>query len=313
MTIDRRGRPKGPGRPAQPSDAPDDRGAIVAAFLANLSIAAAKIVGFLVTGAASLAAEAVHSMADTGNQGLLLMGSNRAKHRATAEHPFGFGAERYFWSFVVAVVLFTGGGLFALLEAEEKLRRPHEIESPGWAIGILAFAFVFESLSLRTAVRRARDEKADGSWWHFIRSSKRAEVPVVLLEDSGALVGLTVALCGVGLATITGNPRFDALGSLAIGILLVGIALVLATEMKSLLIGEAADEDKVRTMRSAIEGDPGVDEVLDLRTLQLSPDKALVAVRFRASTSPEGRHAVARLSKTLAAIDPEAVTYIEPH
>lgn len=294
-------------------DSTGDRRAIVAAFLANLGIAIAKLLGFLATGAASLAAEAVHSLADAGNQALLLLGSKRARHGPTAEHPFGFGAERYFWSFVVAMVLFTAGGLFALIEAEEKLRRPHELSSPGWAIAILVVAFALESLSLRTAMAQARAEKGAGTWRDFIRDSKRAEVPVVLLEDSGALVGLVCALAGVVLATVTGNPRFDALGSLAIGVLLVAIAVTLATEMKSLLIGESADGETVRAVRSAIESDPEVEALLDLRTLQLSPDEALVTARIRTSDPSSGLAAVARLRTAVADIDPAAVTFIEPH
>jgi cation diffusion facilitator family transporter len=214
--------------------------AIVAAFLANAGIAVAKFVGFAFTGAASMLAEAVHSVADTSNQGLLLLGGRRARRPATEQHPFGFGRERYFWSFVVAVVLFTAGALFALFEGEEKLRHPHELESAGWAVGILVVAVVLESFSLRTAVRESAHVKGEQSWWGFVRHAKVPELPVVLLEDVGALCGLVFALTGVGLAEVTGNPRFDALGSLAIGLLLAVIAIILAMEMKSFLIGEAA-------------------------------------------------------------------------
>ena len=216
------------------------RTAIIAAFFANLGIAVAKFVGFFFTGAASMLAEAVHSVADTSNQGLLLLGERKARRRPTPEHPFGFGTERYFWAFVVALVIFTLGSLFALFEGEEKLRNPHELESAGWAVAILLLAIVFESFSLRTAVRESRHVKGDESWWAFIRRAKVPELPVVLLEDTGALIGLTFALLGVGLAEITGNARFDAAGSIAIGVLLGVIAMILVVEMKSLLIGEAA-------------------------------------------------------------------------
>jgi cation diffusion facilitator family transporter len=214
--------------------------AIAAAFLANLGIAIAKFVGFLVTGASSMLAEAIHSLADTGNQGLLVVGGRAAARPATPEHPFGHGRDRYFWAFVVALVLFTVGGLFAVYEGVEKLRHPHEIDSPLVALAILGVAVVLESLSLRTAMREARPHKGRLSWPSYIRRSKSPELPVVLLEDTGALIGLVFAVCGVGLSTLTGEPRFDGAATLAIGLLLVAIAIVLVVETKSLLIGEAA-------------------------------------------------------------------------
>ena len=217
------------------------RKAILAAFLANMGIAITKFVGFLLTGSASLLAETVHSIADTGNQALLFLGGQRAKKAATPMHPFGYGRERYFWAFAVALVLFSMGGMFALYEGIQKLRHPHEIESLPIAIGILVIAIALESWSMHTAVRESRHAKGPGtSWWGFIRTTRQPELPVVLLEDLGALCGLFVALTGVVLAAITDNPRFDAAGSVAIGVLLVVIAIVLAIEMKSLLIGESA-------------------------------------------------------------------------
>jgi cation diffusion facilitator family transporter len=203
---------------------PSSRRAIVAALLANLAIAVAKLVGFVFTGAASMLAEAVHSMADTINQGLLFLGGSKARRAATAEHPFGYGRERYFWAFIVALVIFTAGSMFALFEGVEKLRRPHQLESVGWAVGILVVSMALEGLSFRTALREARAAKEAGSWWRFIRRSKTPELPVVLLEDFGALIGLVLALVGVGLAAVTGNARFDALGSVAIGVLLAGLS-----------------------------------------------------------------------------------------
>ncbi len=220
------------------------RRAIIAALVANIGIAVAKFVGFLLTGAASLLAEALHSAADSGNQALLLLGGKKAKRRATAEHPFGYGRERYFWAFVVALVLFSLGGLFAIFEGIEKLRHPHELESVGIAIGILLVAIVLESYSLHTAVKEANHVRGDESWWSFIRHSKSPELPVVLLEDTGAEVGLFLALTGVLLAHFTDEPRWDAAGSLGIGILLVVIAGILAVEMKSLLLGESASPER---------------------------------------------------------------------
>lgn len=293
------------------------RKAIIAAFLANLGIAIAKFIGFLITASASLLAEAVHSVADTGNQGLLILGGKRAKKRATPEHPFGYGRERYFWSFVVALVLFSMGGLFAIYEGVEKLRHPHETESLGVAIGILSVAIVLESFSLRTAVREAGHVKPAGSsWWHFIHHTKSPELPVVLLEDMGALVGLVVALAGVVLSRVTHNPRFDAAGSLTIGVLLVVIAMVLATEMKSLLIGESAAPDDERRITEAISGAPRVRRVIHLKTEHLGPDELLVAakVEFDHELSvAELAEAIDGAESTLRAVVPAArVVYVEP-
>lgn len=195
-------------------------------------------------------------------------------------HPFGYGRERYFWAFVVAIVLFALGSLFSLFEGFDKLRHPHEITSLGWAIGVLVVAMVFESGAMSVAVREANRERR-GSWWAFIRRSKAPEIPVVLLEDAGALVGLVFALVGVVLAETTGDPRFDAMGSLAIGLLLGVIAIVLAVEMKSLLIGESASPEQVRTIREAITADPDLTELLSLRTMHLGPDELLVAAKVR--------------------------------
>jgi cation diffusion facilitator family transporter len=292
------------------------RHAIVAAFLANLGIALAKFVAFAVTGATSMLAEAVHSVADTSNQGLLLLGGRRSRRAPTRQHPFGFGRERYFWSFVVAVVLFTAGGLFALFEGEEKLRHPHELASTQWAIGVLLVAIVLESFSLRTAVRESRHVKGSESWPSFIRRAKIPELPVVLLEDTGALFGLSFALLGVVLADVTGNPRFDALGSIAIGILLGFIAVTLAIEMKSFLIGEAAAPEQVEKIRRAIEGTDGVQRVVHLRTEHLGPDELLVAAKIAIDGGAPSADTAALIDRAEAAVRsgvPEArIIYLEP-
>jgi cation diffusion facilitator family transporter len=256
------------------------RRAIFAAFAADLGIAVAKFVGFALTGAASLLAEALHSVADTSNQGLLLLGAARAKKGATEAHPFGHGRERYFWGFVVALVIFSLGSLFALVEGIAKLRHPHELESVWVAVVILVVAIVLEGLSFRTAVKESRAAKEQaGSWWRFIRRAKLPELPVVLLEDMGAMVGLTFALLGVVLAQVTDNSRFDALGSMAIGLLLGVIAVILVIEMKSLLIGEAATPEEVAAIRSAIEADGTVSRLIHMRTEHLSPDELLVGAK----------------------------------
>jgi len=254
--------------------------AVIAAFAANLGIAAAKFVAFAFTGAASLLAEAVHSVADTGNQALLFLGSARAKRPATEEHPFGFGRERYFWSFVVALVLFSVGALFAVGEGIEKLLHPHELESPAVALGVLAVSIALETASFLTARREANHLRGAESWAAFIRDTKNPELPVVLLEDVGALIGLLLAAAGVGLAVAAGDPRFDALGSIAIGLLLGAIAIVLAVKMKSLLIGESASPAVVAEIRAAMESAPHVERMIHLRTIHLSPDDLVVACKL---------------------------------
>jgi cation diffusion facilitator family transporter len=292
------------------------RKAIIAAFFANLGIAIAKFIGFFLTGAASMLAEAVHSVADTSNQGLLLLGGRRARRRPTAEHPFGYGRERYFWAFVVALVIFTLGSMFALFEGEEKLRHPHELESVGVAVAILTVAIVFESFSLRTAVRESNHVKGDQSWWSFIRHSKVPELPVVLLEDIGALVGLVFALAGVGLAEVTGNARWDAAGSIAIGVLLAVIAITLIIEMKSLLIGESASPKVIATIASTIESTPGVRRLIHMRTQHLGPDELLVAAKLELDadlTVPQLATAIDAVEVAVRATVPEArVIYLEP-
>jgi cation diffusion facilitator family transporter len=290
--------------------------AIVAAFLANLGIAVAKFVAFAVTGATSMLAEAVHSVADTSNQGLLLLGGRRSRQAPTRQHPFGFGRERYFWSFVVAVVLFTAGGLFALFEGQEKLRHPHHLASTQWAIGVLLVAIALESFSLRTAMRESRHLKGSESWPGFIRRAKVPELPVVLLEDTGALFGLGFAFLGVVLADVTGNPRFDALGSMAIGVLLGFIAVTLAVEMKSFLIGEAAAPEQVEKIRTAIEGTQGVQRVVHLRTEHLGPDELLVAAKIAVDGRAASADTAALIDRAEAAVRsnvPQArIIYLEP-
>ncbi|MGD9571055.1 MAG: cation diffusion facilitator family transporter [Thermoleophilia bacterium] len=260
--------------------------AIFAAFFANLGIAIAKFVGFLITGASSMLAESIHSVADTSNQGLLLLGGRTAKRAPTPEHPFGYGRDRYFWSFIVALVLFSVGGLFAIYEGVEKLRHPHDITSPGVALGILGVAVVLESFSLRTAIREARPFKGRNSWVAYIRRSKSPELPVVLLEDLGALFGLLFALAGITLALVTDEPRFDGAATLAIGVLLVTIAVILVIEMKSLLIGESAAAEQQQEIRARIEGTPGVARLIHMRTLHLGPDELLVAAKIELTGPP---------------------------
>ncbi|HKC50210.1 MAG TPA: cation diffusion facilitator family transporter [Myxococcota bacterium] len=253
------------------------RRAIIAAFAANLGIAVAKFAAFAFTGAASMLAEAVHSVADTGNQALLFLGGARARRAPTEEHPFGYGRERYFWAFVVALVLFSIGALFAVAEGIDKFRNPDELESPVWALIVLAVSLALETGSFLTAQREANRVRRGESWLAFIRHTKSPELPVVLLEDLAALTGLAIAGLGIGLAIWTGDPRFDAAGSIAIGVLLGVVAVTLAIEMKSLLIGEAASPRDIAKIRLAMESAPHVARIIHLRTMHLGPDDLLVA------------------------------------
>ncbi len=289
----------------------------MAAFFANLGIAVSKFVGFLITGSAGLLAEAIHSVADTGNQGLLMLGGSRARRQATPDHPFGYGRERYFWAFVVALVLFSVGGLFALFEGIDKLRHPHQTENLGVAIAIIAVAILLEGFSLRTAVREARHVKAEHvSWWQFIRRTKQPELPVVLLEDSGAEIGLLFALTGVVLSSASGNARWDAAGSLAIGVLLVVIAAVLAIEMKGLLIGESASPEVERRISDAITSTPVVRRLIHMRTEHLGPDELLLGAKLEfdsALNAPQIADAVNEVEARVREAVPEArVIYVEP-
>ncbi|WP_134666991.1 MULTISPECIES: cation diffusion facilitator family transporter [unclassified Amycolatopsis] len=253
--------------------------AIIAALAANAGIAVAKFVGFLVTGSSSMLAEAVHSLADTSNQGLLLLGQKTSKRRATKEHPFGFGRDRYFYSFIVALMLFTLGAAFALYEGIHKIIEPQPLETPVVAVIILLVAICLEGYSFYTAMGESRKIKGNASWWRFIRQAKEPELPVVLLEDSGALLGLVFALLGVGLSVLTGNPVFDGIGTVFIGVLLGVIAIILIIEMKSLLIGEGATETDLATIVDELAAGK-VERVIHIRTQYLGPDELLVAAKL---------------------------------
>jgi cation diffusion facilitator family transporter len=252
---------------------------VVAALGANAGIAVAKLVGFVVTGSSSMLAESVHSLADTANQGLLLLGRRTSQRRATKEHPFGFGRERYFYAFVVALLLFTLGAVFALYEGVHKVIDPHPLEEPLVAVIILVLAMGLEGFSFRTAIRESRSLKGKSSWWRFIRDAKVPELPLVLAEDTGALLGLVFALCGVGLSVLTGNPVWDGIGTLAIGALLFVIALVLIVETSSLLIGEGANPGLLAEITEEL-AKADVERVIHIRTQYLSPDELLVAAKI---------------------------------
>jgi cation diffusion facilitator family transporter len=290
--------------------------AIVAALAANLTIAVMKFVAFLLTMSSSMLAEAIHSVADSGNQLLLLVGGKRAQKEASPEHPFGYGRERYIYAFIVSIVLFSVGGLFALFEAWEKIQHPHAIEGDFWwvPLAVLVVAIIAESLSFRTAIIESNHVRGQQSWVKFIRNAKQPELPVILLEDFGALLGLVFALFGVGLTLLTGDGIWDALGTGMIGLLLVAIAVVLAVETKSLLLGESATRADVAKVRDAIESDGT--GIIHLKTMHLGPEELLVAAKITIGAADSGLE-IARLidaaeDRIRTAVPIARVIYLEP-
>jgi cation diffusion facilitator family transporter len=290
--------------------------AIVAALSANLGIAVTKFIAFLLTRSSSMLAESVHSLADSGNQVLLLVGGKRAKRAATPQHPFGFGRERYVYGFIVSIVLFSVGGLFALYEAYHKWHEPHGIDSWQWVpVVVLLAAIAMEGYSFRTAIHESNAVRGERSWKDFVRTAKAPELPVILLEDLAALLGLVLALFGVTLTLVTGDGRWDAVGSAAIGLLLVAVAAVLAVEMKSLLLGEAATPEAVRAIEAALVGE-GVSSIIHMKTLHLGPEELLVAAKI-AVPPTESAAAVADAIdaaevRVRAAVPIARVIYLEP-
>ncbi|GGO02361.1 cation diffusion facilitator family transporter [Micromonospora parathelypteridis] len=291
--------------------------AIVAALLANVGIAVTKFIAFLLSGSSSMLAEAVHSVADSGNQGLLLLGGKRAKRAATPEHPFGYGRERYIYAFIVSIVLFSIGGLFALYEAWHKWDHKEGIKSWHWLpVAVLVAAIIMESFSFRTAIKESNHIRGNQSWVRFIRRAKAPELPVVLLEDFGALVGLVFALFGVGMTLITGNGRWDAAGTAMIGLLLVTIAIVLAVETKSLLLGEGAEASELAAIERAVIDGPEVERIIHMKTLYLGPEELMVAAKI-AVPEWENAHDLARginvvEARIRAAVPIARVIYLEP-
>jgi cation diffusion facilitator family transporter len=289
---------------------------VLAALGANLGIAVTKFVAFALTGSASMLAEAIHSVADSGNEALLLLGRTRSVRARTREHPFGFGRERYFYGFIVAVVLFTIGAAFSIYDGIHKIAQPQPIESPAVAFIVLALAMVMEVFSLRTAVGESNPARGEHGWLWFIRRSKAPELVAVLLEDTAAVVGLIFAAAGVGLTVITGSDVWDGVGSIAIGALLACVAVILAVEMKSLLIGESASADTERVIVAALEDGAEVERVIHLRTVHLSPENLLVAAKIavrpaeRAEVIAAGIDAAER--RVREAVPIAHVIYLEP-
>ncbi|WBO65904.1 cation diffusion facilitator family transporter [Streptomyces camelliae] len=290
--------------------------AIVAALGANLAIAASKFVAFAFSGSSSMLAEGVHSLADSGNQFLLLIGGKKAQREATPQHPFGYGRERFIYAFLVSIVLFSIGGMFAIYEGYEKISHPHAVENWYWPVGVLVFAVIAEGFSFRTAIKESNDLRGKLSWGQFIRHAKAPELPVVLLEDFGALIGLVLALLGVGLAVATGDGVWDGVGTVCIGVLLVCIALVLAAETKSLLLGEAAGVEEVKKIETAIVDGDTVTGVIHMRTLHLGPEELLIAAKIAVQhddTATEVANAInAAEARVRAAVPIARVIYLEP-
>jgi cation diffusion facilitator family transporter len=290
--------------------------AIVAALLANTGIAITKFVAFLFSGSSAMLAESVHSVADAGNQGLLLLGGRKARRAADAEHPFGYGRERFVYAFVVSIILFSIGGVFSLYEGVSKLQDPHPLQNAWLPILVLTIAIALESFSLRTAIRESNKVRGAQGWIQFIRRSKAPELPVVLLEDVAALLGLIFAMLGVGLTILTGDSMWDAIGTIMIGVLLVLVAVALGIETKSLLVGEGASADDVRAIRRALDDHVAVVEVVHMKTLYLGPDELLVGakVTFEPGMSIEGVAAIINELEVAVrdAVPSARVIYIEP-
>jgi len=291
--------------------------AIIAALAANLGIAVTKFIAWALTGSSSMLAEAIHSVADSGNQLLLLVGGRRAQRRATPEHPFGYGRERYIYAFIVSIVLFSVGGLFALYEGYHKIRHPEAIHSWKWVpVVVLVIAIALEGYSFMTAIKESNHTRGKVTWVNFVRRAKAPELPVVLLEDTGALIGLVLALFGVVLTLITGNGVWDGIGTAAIGLLLVAIAVILAVETKSLLIGEGASPEDIRKIEKAILAGDGIERIIHMKTLHLGPEELLVAVKIAVPRAERADDLAQHIDETEVrireAVPIARVIYIEP-
>lgn len=297
----------------QPGDRPR---AVLAALGANLGIAATKFAAFLITGSASLLAESVHSVADSGNQILLLIGRTRARREETEQHPFGYGAERYVYAFIVAVVLFVVGAVFSLYEGINRIMHPEEVLTPAVAFGVLGVAIALETFSFRTAIRESNISRGRAGWRAFIRHAKAPELPAVLLEDFAALIGLGFALIAVTLSTLTKDGRWDGAGSVAIGLLLGCVAVVFAAEMKSLLVGESGSPESQRAIVAAIEQTPPFERVIHLRTLHVGPESLLVAAKVAVRRGERAEAIAAGIDEAerriRSAVPVAGLIYLEP-
>ena len=290
--------------------------AIIAALMANIGIAISKFVAFIFTGSSSMLSEAIHSVADSSNQVLLLVGNKRSLKPADEKHPFGYGRRRFVYGFIVAVVLFLIGGLFSLYEGLHKWQDPEPLNDWWIAVLVLVIAIGLEAFSFRTALREANKSRGTRSLANFVKDSRQPELPVILLEDAGALVGLVFALIGVGMAVITGDGRWDAVGAMAVGTLLVVIAIFLAMEMATMLVGESALPEEVAAIRAALESAPLVERVIHLRTVHVGPDELLVAAKIAISQSETAAGIAAGINEAelalRAAVPTARYVFIEP-
>lgn len=290
--------------------------AILAALGANIGIAITKFFAAAVSGSASMFAEGIHSVADSGNQVLLIIGGKRAKRQATAAHPFGYGRSRYIYAFMVSIVLFSIGGLFSIIEGWNKLSHAHELEQAWLPLTVLGIAIGLESFSLYTALKAAKEERGTASLYHFIRHAKSPELPVVLLEDMAALLGLVLAFGGVGLTVLTGDPIWDAIGTLAIGLLLVLVAVILGAETSSLLVGEGATASDTEKIETALGSTRGVNSIIHMKTLYLGPEELMVAAKIAVDVDITGKDIAAIIddaeSRIRAEVPTARVIYLEP-
>lgn len=290
--------------------------AIVAALTANIGIAATKFVAAAFSGSASMLAEGIHSLADSGNQILLIVGGKRSRREATKSHPFGYGRSRYIYAFMVSIVLFSIGGMFSINEGLSKLHETHELENAWLPLTVLGVSICLESFSLYTALKAAKEERGSVSLAQYIRHAKSPELPVVLLEDMAALLGLALAFMGVGLTVVTHNPIWDAIGTLAIGGLLILVAVVLGIETSSLLVGEGATDGDHNKIAEAIESTPGVDSLIHIKTLYLGPDELMVAAKFavapKANAAEVAKAIDAAEVRVRSAVPAARVIYLEP-
>ena len=290
--------------------------AIIAALLANIGIAITKFIAAAFSGSASMLAEGIHSVADSCNQILLIVGGKRSRRAATESHPFGYGRSRYIYAFIVSIVLFSVGGLFSINEGLSKLQHPHELEMVWLPLVVLGVAIILESLSLRTAVREANHVRHGQGWVEFIRRAKSPELPVILLEDLAALIGLVLAFGGVGLTVLTGDPIWDAIGTLAIGLLLVLVAIVLGLETSSLLVGEGANTEDIAKIRKAIENTKGIMSIIHMKTLYLGPEELMVAAKIAVSKTSTGKEISEIIDSAEVAVRAQVaaarVIYLEP-
>ena len=283
--------------------------AIIAALGANIGIAVTKFIAAGVGCSASMLSEGIHSVADSGNQVLLLIGGKRARREATKTHPFGYGRSRYIYAFMVSIVLFSIGGMFSINEGISKLHETHELENAWLPLIVLGVSIGLESFSLYTALKAAKEERGRTSLAKYIRHAKSPELPVVLLEDMAALTGLVLAFLGVGLTVITHNAIWDAIGTLAIGVLLVLVAVILGIETSSLLVGEGASDKDADKIKDAIVATPGVDSLIHIKTLYLGPEELMVAAKFAVGKKATAQDIAKAIDDAEVAI---RVIYLEP-